>query len=229
MLHCRLFCHPAATTKVMSESVWTPTVNMTTKDSCLLPKLVFCLLIIGNFAQAEARVRTASSEKEEDLDLDLHLEETGSEKTNLEETNLDDTDLDLDLELVETKDTDLKTGEKGEGAKASKDDKGAAETKSKGVTVKKKGNLKSKEKEVSEGEYKEEEIDADLWDKLVTEQKTGRNESKETEEDPKLEELEADVSRLTETDWSEAINFLKMEQFSSRQGKYFHFLKLQAS
>ena len=55
------------------------------------------------------------------------------------------------------------------------------------------------------------------------------NETKETEEDPKLEELEADVSRLTETDWSEAINFLKMEQFSSRQEKYFHFLNDKVS
>ena len=41
----------------------------------------------------------------------------------------------------------------------------------------------------------------------------------------KKRKLEADVSRLTETDWTEAINFLQIEQFSSRQGQNFHFLK----
>ena len=86
---------------------------------------------------------------------------------------------------------------------------------------------KSKEKE-DQGEFKEEQIDANLWDKLVLEQ-AKRNKSlivdeaiaraakekKDREVDRKLEE---DVSLLTETDWDEAINFLKMEQFSSRQG-----------
>ena len=95
---------------------------------------------------------------------------------------------------------------------------------------------KSKDKEGTQGEFKEEQIDANLWDKLVLEQ-AKRNKSsiveeaiaraakekKDQEEDRKLEE---DVSLLTETDWAEAINFLQMEQFSSRQGQYFHFLKL---
>ena len=118
------------------------------------------------------------------------------------------------------------------GNKGAKGSKGAPEqtlfkaevgTKSKNVSdcdcdsVKRKRNLKSKEKE------------EDLWDKLVKAGKRNRssiadeaierakNETKEEEEDPYLEELEADVTRLTETDWSEAINFLQMEQFSSRQ------------
>ena len=98
-----------------------------------------------------------------------------------------------------------------------------------------------KEKSIEkEGEFKEEEINANLWDKLVLEQ-AKRNKSSivdeaiarakaakekkdhEQEVDRKLEE---DVSVLTDTDWAAAINFLKMEQFSSRQGQYFHFLKL---
>merc|ERR1711974_426857 len=86
--------------------------------------------------------------------------------------------------------------------------------------------VKEKSKEGSQGELKEEQIDANLWDKLVLEQ-AKRNKSsivdeaiaraakekKDQEVDRKLEE---DVSLLTETDWAAAINFLKMEQFSSR-------------
>ena len=94
-----------------------------------------------------------------------------------------------------------------------------------------KGDSKSKElaqvKEKDKREYKEEEIDADLWDKLVKEQASKRNNSaiveealerasgdKREEEDRKAVE---NVALLTETDWAEAVNFLQKEQFSSRQ------------
>ena len=99
-----------------------------------------------------------------------------------------------------------------------------------------KGDSKSKElgkereykvKEKDKREYKEEEIDADLWDKLVKEQASKRNnsaiveealerasEDKREEEDRKAVE---NVALLTETDWAEAVNFLQKEQFSSRQ------------
>ena len=96
---------------------------------------------------------------------------------------------------------------------------------------------KEKEKEGSEGEFKEEQIDANLWDKLVLEQaRAKRNKSsivdeaiararaaKETKDREVDRKLEEDVSLLTDTDWAAAINFLKMEQFSSRQGLTFTF------
>ena len=96
---------------------------------------------------------------------------------------------------------------------------------------------KEKEKEGSEGEFKEEQIDANLWDKLVLEQaRAKRNKSsivdeaiararaaKETKDREVDRKLEEDVSLLTDTDWAAAINFLKMEQFSTRQGLTFTF------
>ena len=92
-------------------------------------------------------------------------------------------------------------------------------------SAREKGEYKEKEKD--KREYKEEEIDADLWDKLVKEQASKRNnsaiveealerasEDKREEEDRKAVE---NVALLTETDWTEAVNFLQKEQFSSRQ------------
>ena len=89
----------------------------------------------------------------------------------------------------------------------------------------------NKEKEESQGEYKEEEIDANLWDKLEEEQANGnksiivddtveRAENATREESMKLEE---EVSLLTETEWAEAFRFLQMEQFPQRQGPSFIF------
>ena len=92
----------------------------------------------------------------------------------------------------------------------------------------------NKEKEESDGEYKEEEIDANLWDKLEEEQANGnksiivddtveRAENATREESMKLEE---EVSLLTETEWAEAFRFLQMEQFPQRQGPSFIFKTL---
>ena len=129
----------------------------------------------------------------------------------------------------------------------------SAGTKKKDVTVQKKGNVtekvakrddadaklweklaKEKSKEGGPSEFKEEHIDAKLWDKLVLEKTAKKNKSaivdkaiaraaKETKDKEEDKKLEQDVSLLKEKDWTEAKNFLKVEQFSSRQGLVFTF------
>ena len=202
-------------------------------------------LLIANFAQAQAGVGAALRESVMVDEKNPARKSTDKDLDDMENTDYETREQGKGAKA--SKDTSKLTlvegtaGTKRKGVTVKK--KGNKETRKVEIPTRDDADAKlwerlAKEKskdDQGQGEFKEEEIDANLWDKLVLEQSGGKrnkseivdeaiaraaNETKREEEDEKLEQ---DVSLLTETDWSEAINFLQMEQFSGRQGLAFTF------